>query len=247
MPFTRPIMNATTPEEEADKLLREAYPPPSSPIRNNDDKQKGNKSELNRKINKRLQAARKEYNRLGLWNKTKNFIHLMHTKKNQLNTKTFSWLNYHILSLEWSQTEQVDCALPKIDGLHILLREMSSKIMKKQAPPLAPAPQPTFLSILAGVASLSPVAQKKVDADLETAAKILCGQETEDKKARKELNRLGLRKQAKAFVLLMHKRMQRPFPWVNYHELSQEWGGPILPKIEGLHLILREMSAKMSC
>ena len=214
-------------------------------------KQRDRKCDMNKRMNKRLQEARKEYNRMGLKNKAINFVNVMHLKQvvnSSSKTKVFPWFAYSKLSKEWSQTEDVDCELPEVDGLHILLREMSSKMFKNEKKKKTTSlPDPSSLSVLADAASLSPRQPKmQSDTELKAAAKILSNHKSEDSNARLELKRLGLVKEAKAFVLLMHKNGQKPFPWVKYHELSQLWGGPVLPKIEGVHLILRCMSSKMS-
>ncbi len=78
--------------------------------------------------------------------------------------------------------------------------------------------------------------------------------------ARKEMNKLKVRRQVQNFVCLMHKKKEPKksehgskmgYPWIQYQTLSQEWYNEdsknecLIPKIEGLHFVLREMSSKM--
>jgi hypothetical protein len=78
--------------------------------------------------------------------------------------------------------------------------------------------------------------------------------------ARKKMNALNLRQQVYNFIVLMHKKKsqnlnvkgsKRGYPWINYHNLSEEWfkenpkNNCLLPKIEGLNFVLRETSSNM--
>lgn len=68
-------------------------------------------------------------------------------------------------------------------------------------------------------------------------------------KVRAEVNRLQIMHSVKNFVVMMHKKMKgghlnhkKNYPWMDYRSHSQDF---FLPEIKDLHLLLREISAKM--
>ena len=90
------------------------------------------KMENNRKDNDKLKQARKELHESGCMRQAQIFVRLMVQKYSRVEPAAkarMPWKSYLQLSEAWFH-EGHDCRLPPIVGLHILLREMSSKMKK---------------------------------------------------------------------------------------------------------------------
>lgn len=110
------------------------------------------KFESNQKTNMLLKDSRKEYNRLGLKKQVHTFILLVHRKHERETTSgRFPWHKYHEMSIDFSRQEGEDCILPRVKGLHLLLREMSSKILKRPIKDFGTGSSRPSLELLADV------------------------------------------------------------------------------------------------
>ena len=95
------------------------------------------KKEYNDEDKKIQRMAREEMNKLKVRRQVQNFVCLMHKKKDpkkpEYGSKIgYPWIEYQTLSQEWyKEDSKNDCLIPKIEGLHFVLREMSSKILHK--------------------------------------------------------------------------------------------------------------------